>query len=452
MNRDLTVGDPKKIIVKFCLPLFGSMIFQQLYNIADSIVAGRFIGQSALAAVGNSYEITLVYLAFAFGLNIGCSVIVSRFFGAGDLKNVKTSVFTTFVMTVCSLAVIMTLGLTLCKRILGLINTPDSIMADSSTYLYIYTSGLPFVFFYNISTGIFSALGDSITPFFFLAASSLSNIAMDILFVTVLKLGVAGVAWATFLCQGISCILAVIFVLLRLKNMKIGKAKFFSFSILKQISVIAFPSFLQQSFVSVGNIIIQGVVNVFGESVIAGYAGATKLNNFLITSLFTLGNGISNYTSQNLGAKKETRIKSGFYAGFIIMLIIGAIFALLYFFAGKYLLLIFLENDEKEAIKAGSQFLRIVAPFYLLAAVKISADGVLRGAGKMGRFAITTFTDLILRVICAIILAKPFGTDGIWASWPVGWIVGALLSLLFYIFYVKNLNKTPQKEFLIKEE
>lgn len=343
MEKDLTVGKPMSVIWKFCLPLFGSIIFQQLYNLADSFVAGKFIGDNALAAVGNSYEITLIFIAFAFGCNIGCSVIVSRFFGAKKYHDMKTAVFTTWIAGAVLCAILMILGLTLSETLLGLIRTPSEIMADSKLYLDIYVWGLPFVFFYNIATGIFSAMGDSRTPFIFLACSSLANIGIDILFVATFKMGVAGVAWATFLCQGVSCILAVVFVLLQLKKIKTeGKIKVFSWRILRDTAVIAVPSIFQQSFISVGNIIIQSMVNSFGTAVMAGYSASIKLNNLVITSFTTLGNGISNYTSQNLGANKPERIRPGFTSGLIFVWILCVPIVLLYMLAGKPLLLIFL--------------------------------------------------------------------------------------------------------------
>ena len=297
MNKDLTVGKPSQVLWQFCLPMFGSIIFQQLYNIADSLVAGKFIGENALAAVGNSYEITLIFIAFAFGCNIGCSVIVSRYFGAKDYDEMKTSVYTSLIGSAVLCAVLMLIGLVGCHSLLELINTPEEILADSSLYLDIYVLGLPFMFFYNIATGIFSALGDSKTPFYFLAVSSLSNIGVDILFVAGLKMGVAGVAWATFLCQGVSCVLAMVVVFRRISAFKSkNKVVLFSWNMLGKVAIVAIPSILQQSFVSVGNIILQSVINTFGASVIAGYSAAVKLNNMVITSFTTLGNGISNYT------------------------------------------------------------------------------------------------------------------------------------------------------------
>ena len=433
LNKDLTVGKPESVLWKFCLPLFASIIFQQLYNIADSLVAGKFIGENALAAVGNSYEITLIFIAFAFGCNIGCSVIVSQFFGAKDYKNMKTSVYTAMISTAVLCAVLMLFGVLFCGNLLKLIKTPSAILNDSKLYLDIYIYGLPFMFFYNMATGIFSALGDSKTPFIFLVVSSVTNIFVDIIFVKAFNMGIAGVAWATFICQGISAVLAVIVVFLRLSKIKVlQRCPVFSFIILVKLLKIAIPSILQQSFISIGNIIIQSVINEFGAGTIAGYSAAVKLNNLVITSFTTLANGISNFTAQNLGAGKSERIRDGFKAGLKMVWIISIPLVLLYFFAGKQLLYLFLDNPTNTAIHTGIMFLCILSPFYFVVSTKLVADGILRGAGLMSRFMITTFTDLILRVVLAIILSKQFGSTGIWCAWPIGWSIATTLSVIFY--------------------
>ena len=374
MNKDLTVGSPAKVLWTFCLPLFGSIIFQQLYNLADSFVAGKFIGEDALAAVGNGYEITLIFIAFAFGCNIGSSVVISRLFGAKQYDDLKTAVHTTFISCGVLCFVLMTVGILFTDGMLRLINTPESIMADSALYLDIYIWGLPFVFFYNVSTGIFSALGDSKTPFIFLAASSLANIGADILAVTALGMGVDGVAWATFLCQGISCVLSLVVVVSRLKKIKTEeKTIIFSWEMLGRISKVAVPSILQQSFISVGNIVIQGVINSYGAAVTAGYSAAVKLNNMVTTSLTTLGNGISNFTAQNLGAAKYERIKQGFKAGLKLVWIICLPVVALYVIASNPLINIFLESSSGTAMDTGVLFLRIVSPFYFVLALKLVA-------------------------------------------------------------------------------
>lgn len=434
MNKDLTVGDPQTVLFKFCMPLFGSIIFQQLYNIADSLVAGKFVGENALAAVGNSYEITLIFIAFAFGCNMGCSVIVSKLFGAKDYRGMKTAVYTACIFSAVVCLILMAVGITCSGMLLKLIRTPDEVFADSKLYLDIYAWGLPFVFFYNIATGIFSALGDSKTPFYFLAVSSLSNIGVDIWFVKAFHMGVAGVAWATFLCQGVSCILAVAVVFFRLaKITSKEKAAIFDWQLLKQIVVIAVPSTLQQSFISLGNIVIQSIINGFGAPVMAGYSAAVKLNNLVITSFTTLGNGISNYTAQNLGAQKLSRIRQGFKVGIKLVWMLSLPLFLLYFFGGNLVLKLFMDEPTELAMKTGLTYLKILSPFYFVVSAKLVADGILRGAGMMKDFMIATFTDLILRVLLAFCFSRtPLGATGIWCAWPVGWCIATALSIVFY--------------------
>ena len=434
MNKDLTVGKTDTVLWKFCLPLFGSIVFQQMYNIADSLVAGKFIGENALAAVGNSYEITLIFIAFAFGCNMGCSIIVSQLYGAKKYSRLKTAVSTSFISSGVVCGILMLIGILGCSPLLHLINTPDNVFADSKLYLDIYVWGLPFVFFYNISTGIFSALGDSKTPFYFLAVSSTANIAVDILFVKAFDMGVAGVAWATFLCQGISCILAVVSVLKRLNNIIVNeKCALFDWDLEIKIAQIAIPSILQQSFISIGNILIQSVINSFGASVMAGYSAAIKLNNLVITSFSTIGNGISNFTAQNLGAKQFVRIKEGFKAGLKMVWMFCVPFCLLYILLGKTLLLLFMEKGSTEALLTGQKFLWIVAPFYFVVSAKLVADGILRGIGAMWQFMVATFTDLILRVVLAFVFSGITGSAlGIWCAWPVGWSIAMVISVCFY--------------------
>lgn len=434
MNRDLTTGKPETVLWKFCLPLFGSIIFQQLYNIADSLVAGRFIGENALAAVGNSYEITLIFIAFAFGCNMGCSVIVSQLFGAKDYGKLRSAVTTACLFSAVLCGILMLMGILGCRPLLRLIRTPEEVFADSQLYLDIYVWGLPFVFFYNIATGIFSALGDSRTPFYFLAASSTSNIVVDILFVTAFDMGVAGVAWATFLCQGISCVLAVTAIWRRLAKIEVQeKPALFDPELLKKILIIAIPSILQQSFISVGNIVIQGVINGFGAPVMAGYSAAVKLNNLVITSFTTIGNGISNFTAQNYGARKYDRIRECFRAGLKMVWLLCVPFCILYIVFGKYALLLFMGEDSAMALLTGRQFLWILSPFYFAVSSKLVADGILRGVSAMRQFMAATFTDLILRVILASVLSDRIGSAiGIWCAWPIGWTIAMTLSILFY--------------------
>ena len=328
----------------------------------------------------------------------------------------------------------MLAGLLSCETLLNLMKTQTEIMADSALYLQIYIWGLPFLFFYNIATGIFSAMGDSKTPFVFLAVSSSANILVDILFVNSLSMGIAGVAWATFLCQGVSCILSVVLVLKRLLKLKTsGRVPIFSAALLGKIAVIAIPSILQQSFISVGNMMIQGCINGFGVSVAAGYSAAVKLNNLVITSFTTIGNGISNFSAQNLGAQQYKRIQEGFRAGLKLVWCLSVPFLVVYIFGGKYLLLLFMDQTSEVALMTGRQFLWILSPFYFVISAKLVADGILRGTNAMRQFMAATFTDLVLRVVLAFVLSGWLDSEtGIWCAWPVGWTIAMGISMFFY--------------------
>ncbi|WP_054741361.1 MATE family efflux transporter [Cellulosilyticum ruminicola] len=433
MITDMTQGSPSQTLWKFSLPMLLSTIFQQLYNIADSIIAGRYINENALAATGASYPITMLFMAVALGCNIGCCVVISQLFGAKKYNKMKTAISTSFItFTVLSLTLTV-IGLVFCNPMLRLLNTPNEIFKASGIYLRIYVLGLVFLFLYNISTGIFTALGDSKTPLYFLIASSLSNILLDIIFVVIFKGGIAGIAWATFLAQGISSILAFTTLNCRLRKLKTdASSPLFSTQMLHSITLIALPSILQQSFISVGNLFIQGLINSFGASTIAGYCAAIKLNTFAITSFTTLGNGLSSFTAQNIGAKKLGRVQKGFKAGMLLALCVVIPFFMTYFFLNTKMIGLFIETPTAEALLTGKQFLMIVTPFYVVISVKLIADGVLRGAGAMKAFMISTFSDLILRVAISYILAHFLGAIGIWLSWPIGWSIGSILSYYFY--------------------
>ena len=435
MNKDLTFGEPRKILWQFALPMFISVIFQQLYNIADSVIVGNFAmhGEDALAAVGASYPITMIFMAIALGCNTGCAVVISQLFGAKKYREMKTAVSTTLLASFVISIVLTVCGLLFSRGMLKMISTPENIFTDADVYLKIYIGGFIFLFFYNVVTGIFTSLGDSKTPLYFLIGSSVSNIILDYVFVAMLHWDVAGVAWATFVCQGITCVLALFTLQKRLKSIEVGeKAESFSWPMLKKVMAFAIPSILQQSFVSVGNIFVQNLINRFGSSVIAGYSAAIKINTFAVTCFSTTGNAVSSFTAQNVGAGYYDRVKKGLKAGLLMGLIIGIPFFVSGFFGGGILIKLFMKEQSTVALETGIQFLKIVAPFYFVIPMKLITDGLLRGSGAMRYFMISTFSDLILRVALGYILAVPFGTTGIWMSWPIGWTIGTVLSLWFY--------------------
>lgn len=442
MTKDLTSGKPGSILWSFSMPMFVSVIFQQIYTIADSVIAGKYAGENALAEVGASYPITMIFMAIAIGSNVGCSVIISKLFGQKDMTNMKTAIFTSLLASFVLSIILAVAGVALSGVFIDLLSTPVGIRKNAIVYLQIYIGGFIFLYVYNVVTGIFNSLGNSKTPLYLLIGSSLGNIVLDLLFVIVFHWGVPGVAWATFVAQGIACIVALIILFLHLRQIKVSKKPaLFSGEMLMRIATVAIPSILQQSFVSIGNLFIQVLINKSGENVIAGYSAAIKLNTFAITSFATLSNGISTYTAQNVGAQKYGRIKQGMRAGLVMVRSIAAVFFLIYFIFSKPLISFFMSEEtmNASAVQTGVTFLRVVTPFYFVVSIKLLADGVLRGTSSMKYFMITTFTDLILRVGLAYVFFPIWAVMGIWYSWPFGWVVGMGLSVAFYFIVVKQL-------------
>ena len=433
MAKDLTTGSPGKQLTLFAIPMLVSVIFQQFYNMADNIIAGQFLGDGPLAAVGNAYPATMIYMAVALGINIGCSVVISQYFGARNYERTKSAISTAILTTVGLALILMAAGLIFCEPLLRLLQTPEEIYGDTAVYLRIYTLGLVFIFLYNICTGTFNALGDSMTPLIFLICSSLGNVFMNLLFVNGFHMGVAGLAWATFLCQGVAAALAFFVLIKRIRGLPSSKYQIFSLELLKQEARLSIPGILQQSFISVGNLMVQGVVNSQGTIIIGAFSAVSKINTFAVQLMLTLSNAISAFAAQNIGAKRMDRVKQGLRHGLLLSLAVSAGFTALYVICSDQLLQIFVQSTSTEIIRVGRTFLQLVPWFYCIVCVKTSVDGVLHGAGAAKAFMASTFSDLILRVGLSYILSPFMGYLGIWSSWPIGWIVGTAISLWFYL-------------------
>ena len=439
MTTDLTEGKPSQKLFWFSLPLLLSVAFQQLYQMADSVIVGRFAvsvqaGELALAAVGASYPVTQLFMAVATGINIGTSVLVSQLFGARRYVRMKSAV-STALLTTTAVALLLTLAGALgTDTVMDALKTPADIFSDGALYLRVYVFGLLFLFLYNVCTGIFNAMGDSRTPLVLLILSSVSNVILDLVFVAVFHWGVAGVAWATFIAQGCAGVLAFLLLLRRVHAFDTGgHFLLFSFDMLRRLVGYGIPSIAQQSFVSVGNVIIQYYVNLCGATVIAGFSAATKVNMFALTCCMSFSSGLSSYVAQNIGARRLDRIPPGLRAGACYSIGLAMIFTALYMLLANPLVGLFVPaGSASGVIGVGRQFLFIVAPFYGLLCVKFVCDSVLLGAGAMRLFMVTTFSDLILRVGFSVLLFRFWQELGIWLSWPIGWLLGTGISFWFY--------------------
>lgn len=439
MIQDMTQGKPSKILVSYAVPIILSGMFQQFYNIADSLIAGQFAGVNALAAVGASYPITMLFIAVATGAGMGCSVVISQIFGAKDYKRMKTAAYTAIISMLVLAAGLTIIGQIINNGLMKLMQTPEEVFADGALYLRIYIAGLVFLFLYNIANSIFNGLGDSKTSLYFLIFSSILNIILDYVFVAFFHMGVAGVAWATFIAQGLASVLAIFALMKRLNAVTTeGQIKKFDSKVLKQMSKIAIPSILQQSAVSIGQLLVQALVNSYGAAVIAGYAAAIKLDSFLKMIIMSMGNAVSSYTAQNAGARKLDRVKDGIKVSVSLLVVYSVIaFGIMQLFGNNMIGWFISEGTDAatklEVIKVGTTYMSVVTLFYAVFAFVMVGNGVLRGAGAMTGYTVATFIDLGIRVAGAYVLAYVMGYNAIWWAIPIGWSVAAVLVLIFLI-------------------
>ena len=442
MNKDLTVGKPSQVLWQFCLPMFGSIIFQQLYNIADSLVAGKFIGENALAAVGNSYEITLIFIAFAFGCNIGCSVIVSRYFGAKDYDEMKTSVYTSLIGSAVLCAVLMGIGLFGCDALLELINTPEEILADSALYLDIYVLGLPFMFFYNIATGIFSALGDSKTPLYFLILTSALNIGLDLLFIVPFKMGILGAALATDISQAISGVVSFGFLCRKFEVLHMQKGELaFSKRACTRLMGIGVPMGLQCSITAIGSVIMQWAVNVLGSTAVAAVTAASKTMNLLTVPLESVGTAMATYSGQNLGAARMDRVRKGVTSALLIATVYSIASALILHFADVAVMSLFLDTTtEVEIVAMGREYLFWNSVFFVPLGALIVWRYSIQGLGFSTLAMMAGVAEMIARTAVAIVLVPMLGYFGAELANPAAWIAACIFLYPAYRWTCRQLD------------
>lgn len=429
----MILGSPVKPLILFTIPMVVGNLFQQFYNIIDSIVVGNEVGEGALAAVGASTSITMLFVMIATGTGIGCSVVISQLFGAGKLARMKTAISTALISILGFSVILSIIGMVINQGLLGLMGTPDDIFTEAVTYLQIYFYGFVFLFLYNAFSAIFNALGDSVKPLLFLIFSSLLNIGLDIYFVASLRMGVAGVAWATLIAQGISAVLSFVFLMIKLKGIKTEKYVFFDIHMLKNMVTVAIPTIIQQSIVSVGMLLIQAAVNRFGSTFLAGYTAAIKIDGIAIVPMVAVGNAMSTYVAQNMGAGKPERIGKGYRICLAMAAGIGLVIAVIFFFCGEQFVGLFLDSEKgAEAIAVGASYLSTVSLFYFVMGIMNVSNGVLRGAADMRWFLFSSLANLCTRVALTYALADVTGGMIImWAN-PAGWLVGFLIAAFRY--------------------
>lgn len=435
-KQNMLTGNPGRALFLFALPMILGNLFQQFYNMADSMIVGQYVGEDALAAVGASYSLTTVFIMVAIGGGIGASVITSQYLGAQSYGKMKTSIYTALINFLIISMLLAAGGFLLNRNILTALKTPDNIIEDAVLYLKIYFCGLPFLFMYNILSAMFNALGKSQIPLGLLIFSSVLNVALDLYAVRVLGWGVAGVAIATVIAQGISALISFDILLWSLKHYKVEEeeqVKLYDVEMLVRGTKIAIPSIIQQSIVSIGMLLVQSVVNSFGSSVLAGYSAGMRIESICIVPMIATGNAVSTFTAQNLGAGQPERVKKGYHAGLAMIAVFAVmICVILQVFHGS-IIDAFLKGDGGiDAYETGNAYLTFIGWFFALIGVKACTDGVLRGAGDVNVYMAANLVNLAFRVSFANLCAPIFGVQAVWWAVPIGWGVNFLLSFIWY--------------------
>lgn len=431
---NMLTDHPGKALLFFALPMIFGNLFQQFYNITDSVIVGQFVGEKALAAVGASYAITNVFIAIAIGGGIGSSVIISQFLGAGKLSKMKTAVFTTLINFLVIAICLGAIGVVLNNNILAWVHTPEDIFADAALYLEIYFVGLPFLFMYNVQASIFNSLGDSRTPLYLLIFSSLLNIALDMVFVIFFGQGVRGVAVATLMAQGVSAVISFLLLMRKLKSYQEEEPyRYYDGEMMVSMVKIAIPSTLQQSIVHMGILLVQSVVNSFGSAALAGYSAGMRIESLSIVPMLAMGNAMSTFTAQNIGAGKLERVKEGYKMCYVTVLSVGAALCIMYQLFGGVFVSMFLDSGSSEAYSVGISYVKFLAFFYSFIGLKATTDGLLRGAGDVAAFTIANLVNLSIRVIVTNVFAPIYGIQVAWMAVPMGWAANYLISFGWYL-------------------
>jgi len=439
MTKNLTVGKPLTLLFFFALPMVGGNLFQQLYNMVDTMVVGKFVGEDAVAAVGSSYPITFLSIAIANGLSMGSNVVVSQLFGAGRIREMKTTI-STALLALGGLGLLVTiLGQFIAEPLLRLLGTDADIFASAAQYLHIYFGSALFLFLFNSLNSVYNALGNSRTPLFFLFCAAMINIGLDILFVVKFSMAVAGVAWATFIAQMLCSLASLVVLLVRLRHLPdeegapTGKRPIYNHTAVTRIAKIGVPSMFQQSLVSISMLLMQNLVNSFGKVYVAGYTAATKIDSLCLLPNTNFSNAMSSYTAQNIGAGKQERVHEGLRACLFMVVMFAVTITVIIYLFGEMLMALFLNPGEAgSAMSYGVQYMRIVSPFYPLMGILFAGNGLLRGAGDMNFVVVNSLTNLTCRAVLAYLLSPIIGCAAIAWSIPIGWAAGCIVSQLRY--------------------
>jgi putative MATE family efflux protein len=431
--KDLTRGKEGRLILRFALPMLLGNVFHQLYNIVDSVIVGNFIGKEALAAVGASFPVIFVFFALVLGITSGTTVVIAQHFGAGDRERVRRSIDTLFIFLFFASILVSVLGILFSREIFILLRLPEEVIPMAELYLKIFFGGVIAFFGFMGTSASLRGLGDSRTPLYFLIVSTVFNIGFDLLFVVVFGWGIAGVAVASVLAQAGAFITAVIYLNRYHKIIHFSLFQLvFDRELFRKSIRIGLPTGIQQTAVAMGMMALVWIVDQFGTNVIAAYSVAARVNSLATLPAMNFGSALATFVGQNLGAKREDRVKSGFRSTLLMSSTVAVVVTAVVLLFGDFIMGLF--TNDPHVIRLGKEYLAIVGSFYVVFAAMFATSGVLRGAGATIVPMITTILSLwVIRLPGAYLLSQQFGPTGIWWSIPLGWGMGLVMAYGYYL-------------------
>lgn len=430
--KDFTSGNVTRQILIFSWPMVLGSLVQNLYNVVDSVIVGRFLGKEALAAVGASFPVIFTLVSLVIGIGSGASTVVSQYFGAKDMKSVAKTIDTIFIFFFFASLIVSVTGITFSGGIFRLMGLPDELIPGAKSYMNVYLGGMFLLFGVNGIGSVLRGIGDSRTPLVIITAAAVLNTLLDLLFVLVFGWGIAAVAWATIISHGIAFIGTVAYLNLKHPIIRFSILRIrFTPEIFRACVRIGLPAGFQQSFVSLGMLAVMGIVSSFGTSAVAAYTAALRIDSFAKMPSFAFSSALSAFTGQNIGARNQLRVKAGMRSTLIISAGYSIFISVLIILAGKWMMRLF--TTDPEVIRLGQEYLVIVTVFYIVFAVMFAYTGLLRGAGAtMVPMIITLLTLWIIRVPLSLMLSSEIGLQGVWWALPVSWVIGLVATWLYY--------------------
>ena len=441
---DLTQGGITRTLLAFTLPMIAGAMLQQCYNIADTLIVGRFVGPEALAAVGSAYTLMVFITSILLGLSMGSGTVVSLKYGAGDADGVRRSIGAAFVIVGAATAMLTALSFLLIDEILILLQVPHDVYAPMRTYLWVIFVGIVFTFLYNFYASLLRAVGDSVTPLWFLAVSAVLNIALDLVFILVFNWGVAGAAWATVASQAVSGVGIMVYTLKSVPVLRLRMADLHpDGKTMKEITSFSTLTSVQQSVMNFGILMVQGLVNSFGMHTMAAFAAAVKIDSFAYMPVQEFGNAFSTFIAQNFGAGKRMRIRQGIKSAVAVSAVFSVAVSAIVFALAEPLMGIFVDAGETEIISIGVDYLRIEGAFYAGIGLLFLLYGYYRAVRMPAMSVVLTVLSLGLRVLLAYVLSAvpSIGVNGIWWAVPIGWFIADVVGVAYYY---KSKNECPQ--------